>query len=143
MPRHVVERLTQTLRKVKKTPRRARVVLWGLAYKGEVRDTRRSPSLDLLKLFQRSGFKVQVYDPYASMVSVGGTRFESSSSLLDSAKGADALVIGTSHDVFRQTNLVEVKNLMNPNPILFDTRNLRTREECERAGFIYLATGRP
>ncbi len=143
MPRHVVERLTKILRKMKKTPRSARVVLWGLAYKGEVRDTRRSPSLDLLKLFRKSGFKVQVYDPYSPKVSIGGISFESSSSLLDSVKGADAVVIATNHRVFRQTDLAEVRGLMNSNPIIFDTRNLRTREECEKAGFIYLATGRP
>ncbi len=143
MPQHAVERLTQTLRRLKKNPRKARVVLWGLAYKGEVRDTRRSPSLNLLKLFRNSEFNVQVYDPYVAKVTIRGTSFESSGSLLDSVRGADAVVIATNHKAFRKIELAEVKGLMNPNPILFYTRNLLTREECERAGFTYLATGRP
>ncbi len=143
MPQHVVERLSRTLRRAKKNPRTAKVVLWGLAYKGEVRDTRRSPSLDLLKLFRKSRFKVQVYDPHVPTVLVGGISYQSSNSLLDSVKGADALVIATNHKAFRQADLLEVKSLMNSDPVLFDTRDLRTREECERAGFTYLATGRP
>src|SRR6266581_9662673 len=57
MPKHTVERLLKTLRKLKKNPRNVRVVLWGLAYKGGVKDTRRSPSVDLLKIFQRLGVK--------------------------------------------------------------------------------------
>jgi hypothetical protein len=40
-------------------------------------------------------------------------------------------------------DLTEVKAGMNSDPILFDTRNLRTRKDSEDAGFTYLATGRP
>lgn len=143
MPIHVVERLGNGLRKIRKNPRRATVALWGLAYKGEVRDTRRSPSLDLLKLFRKSRIKVRVYDPYVSKVVVAGVNYESASTALDSVKGADALVIVANHKAFRDADLSEIKNQMNPDPILFDTRNLRTREECERVGFKYMATGRP
>src|SRR5712664_3530503 len=58
MPKHAVDRLLKTFRKLKKNPRKVKVALWGLAYKGGVKDTRRSPSVDLLKIFQRSGVKV-------------------------------------------------------------------------------------
>jgi UDP-N-acetyl-D-mannosaminuronate dehydrogenase len=52
-------------------------------------------------------------------------------------------VIATNHSAFREVDLSEVKAQMNPDPVLFDTRNLRTRKESEEAGFTYLATGRP
>ncbi len=143
MPKHTVERLLRTLRESKKNPRKLKVTLWGLAYKGEVKDTRRSPSVDLLKLFQRSGIKVVAYDPFVETIKVGSVQYHSASSILGSVKGADAVVITTNHAAFRQVDLSEVKSQMNPNPVLFDTRNLRTRKECEEAGFTYLATGRP
>jgi UDP-N-acetyl-D-glucosamine dehydrogenase len=143
MPAHVVERLSKSLRGKKKTPRKSKVVLWGLAYKGEVKDTRRSPSLDLLKLFKKTGFKVQVYDPYVPKISVGGSSYESASSMLESLDGADALVIATNHKIFAKPEMSELKARMNPDPILFDTRNLRSRKEAEESGFTYLATGRP
>jgi len=143
MRAHVVERLSKSLREKKKSPRKSRVVLWGLAYKGEVKDTRRSPSLYLLKLFKRAGFSIQVYDPYVPKIAVGGLSYESASSMLDSLDGADALVIATNHKVFAKPELSELKSRMNADPILFDTRNLRSRKEAEELGFTYLATGRP
>ena len=143
MPRHTVERLLKSMRKARKNPRRVKLALWGLAYKGGVKDTRRSPSVDLLKIFQRSGVKVVAYDPLVETFKVGSVQYTSPGSILESVKGADAIVIATNHAMFREVNLSEVKAQMNPDPILFDTRNLRSRKECEEAGFTYLATGRP
>jgi UDP-N-acetyl-D-glucosamine dehydrogenase len=143
MPKHTVDRLLKTLRKLKKNPRKVKVALWGLAYKGGVKDTRRSPSVDLLKIFQRSGVKVVAYDPFVDKIKVGSVQYVSAGSILDSVKGADAVLIATNHSAFREVDLSEVKAQMNPDPVLFDTRNLRTRKESEEAGFTYLATGRP
>ena len=143
MPQHTVERLLKTIRKLKKNPRKVKVALWGLSYKGGVKDTRRSPSMDLLKLFQRSKVKVVTYDPFVETIKAGSVEYKSASSILDSVKDADAVLIATNHAAFREVDLSEVKAKMNPDPILFDTRNLRTRKECEDAGFTYLATGRP
>ncbi len=143
MPQHTVERLLKTMRKLKKNPRKVKVALWGLSYKGGVKDTRRSPSMDLLKLFQRSKVKVVTYDPFVETIKAGSVEYKSASSILDSVKDADAVLIATNHAAFREVDLSEVKEKMNPDPILFDTRNLRTRKECEDAGFTYLATGRP
>jgi UDP-N-acetyl-D-glucosamine dehydrogenase len=143
MPKHTVDRLLKTFRKQKKSPRRAKVALWGLSYKGGVKDTRRSPSVDLLKIFQRAGVKVAVYDPFVENLKVGSVQYSSAASILDSVKGVDAVVIATNHAAFREVDLSEVKAQMNPDPVLFDTRSLRTRKESEEAGLVYLATGRP
>jgi UDP-N-acetyl-D-glucosamine dehydrogenase len=143
MPKHTVDRLLKTFRRLKKNPRKVKVALWGLAYKGGVKDSRRSPSVDLLKIFQRSGVKVVAYDPFVETIKVGSVQYASAGSILDSVKGADAVLIATNHSEFREVDLSEVKAQMKPDPILFDTRNLRNRKESEDAGFTYLATGRP
>jgi UDP-N-acetyl-D-glucosamine dehydrogenase len=143
MPIHTIERLTKALKACKKNLSNATVVVWGLAYKGEVRDTRRSPSLELLKLLKQSRAKIRVFDPYVSQVTVGGKAYESSSSEMESVRHADALVIATAHNAFRSIDLLKIRSVMRDSPILYDTRNLRNRGECEEAGFTYLATGRP
>jgi UDP-N-acetyl-D-glucosamine dehydrogenase len=143
MPIHTIERLTKALKAGKKNLSNATVVVWGLAYKGEVRDTRRSPSLELLKLLKQSRAKIRVFDPYVSQVTVGGKAYESSSSEMESVRDADALVIATAHNAFRSIDLLKIRSVMRDSPILYDTRNLRNRGECEEAGFTYLATGRP
>jgi len=143
MPIHTIDRLTAALKSHRKKLAGATVTVWGLAYKGEVKDTRRSPSLELIKLLKQSRAKIRVYDPYVSGVVVGGVKYESSSSLIESVRDADAIVVATAHDVFRRADLLETRNVMSDDPILYDTRNLRTKQECESAGFTYLATGRP
>ncbi|HEV2120098.1 MAG TPA: nucleotide sugar dehydrogenase [Candidatus Bathyarchaeia archaeon] len=143
MPIHTIERLIKTLETSKKSLSNASVVVWGLAYKGEVKDTRRSPSLELLKLLKQSRTKIRVFDPYVPRVTVGGKVYESSSSEMESIRDADAVIIATAHNAFRSVDLPKMRSVMRDSPILYDTRNLRTRKECEDAGFIYLATGRP
>ena len=143
MPVHTIDRLAKALRTGKKSLPNAIVVVWGLAYKGEVKDTRRSPSIELLKLLKQSRAKNRVFDPYVPRVIVGGKTYESSSSEIESVRDADALMIATAHNAFRTVDLSKIRSLMRDRPILYDTRNLRTRRECEEAGFTYLATGRP
>ena len=143
MPVHTIDRLAKALKTDKKSLPNATVVVWGLAYKGEVKDTRRSPSLELLKLLKQSRAKIRVFDPYVPRVIVGGKTYESSSSEIESVRDADALMIATAHNAFRTVDLSKIRSLMRDRPILYDTRNLRTRRECEEAGFTYLATGRP
>jgi UDP-N-acetyl-D-glucosamine dehydrogenase len=143
MPAHTIERLAKALKTGKKSLLNSTVVIWGLAYKGEVKDTRRSPSLELLKLLKRARAKIRVFDPYVPRVMVGGKAYESSGSEIESVRDADALIIATAHNSFRSVDLSKIRSLMRDNPILYDTRNLRNRRECEEAGFTYLATGRP
>jgi UDP-N-acetyl-D-glucosamine dehydrogenase len=143
MPVHTIERLAKTLKAGKKHLPNATVVVWGLAYKGEVKDTRRSPSLELLRLLNQSRARIRVFDPYVPRVTVGGKTYESSSTEIESVRDADALIIATAHDMFRSVDLSRIKSLMHDTPILYDTRNLRSRQECEEVGFTYLATGRP
>jgi UDP-N-acetyl-D-glucosamine dehydrogenase len=143
MPVHTIERLGNVLGASKRSLANATVVVWGLAYKGEVKDTRRSPSLELLKLLRQSRAKIRVFDPYVTRVMVGGKAYESWSSEIESVRDADALIIATAHNAFRSVDLSKVRSLMRDRPILYDTRNLRARRECEEAGFTYLATGRP
>jgi UDP-N-acetyl-D-glucosamine dehydrogenase len=143
MPIHTIERLSDAFKMTKRSLANSTVVIWGLAYKGDVKDTRRSPSLELLKLLSKSRAIVRVFDPYVPCVKVGGKNYDSSSSEVESVRDADAIVIATAHSSFRSTDLSKLRSVMHSRPILYDTRNIRTKEECERAGFTYLATGRP
>jgi UDP-N-acetyl-D-glucosamine dehydrogenase len=143
MPRHVVSRLMEALDKTKRPAGQRTVALWGLAYKGEVKDTRRSPALDILKLLQKQNLQVKVYDPYVPEVSVGGRVYKSASSAEESVRDAEAVLVLTNHQVFTLVKPSTVARAMKPHAVLFDTKNLLSRDEWERAGFTYLATGKP
>ncbi len=143
MPQHVVARLTLVLKEVGKPVRGLTVAVWGLAYKGEVRDTRRSPALEVLKLLRRQRVQVKVYDPFVSSVSVGGRTYQSAGSMEESVKDSDAILILTNHNMFREAKLSLLGRSMKPRPVLFDTKNILQRGDVEKAGFRFLSSGRP
>jgi UDP-N-acetyl-D-glucosamine dehydrogenase len=143
MPEHTVTRLKDALKEAKKPAGGVTITLWGLAYKGEVRDTRRSPALDVLRILQKDRFQVQVYDPYVKGVTVNGKTYSSTGSAEESVKGVDAILLLANHKVFRELKLSSISRLMRPSPILFDTKNLLRKDDAERAGFTYIAVGKP
>jgi UDP-N-acetyl-D-glucosamine dehydrogenase len=143
MPIHTIDRLSNAFKMSERKLANSTVALWGLAYKGEVKDTRRSPSLELLKLLGQSRAIIRVFDPYVPNVRIAGKTYDSTNSEIESVRDADAIVIATTHNSFRSADLSKLRSVMHDRPILYDTRNIRTREECEKAGFTYLATGRP
>ncbi len=142
MPVHVVERLVRVLKQNRKNLRAIRVALWGLSYKGQVKDTRRSPAIEILKLLRKK-FKIRVYDPFVPSLKLDGITYESTKSLEESVKDADCILITTNHNMFREVELSKLVPLMRDKPILFDTRDIRSRKQCEKAGFFYVGTGRP
>jgi UDPglucose 6-dehydrogenase len=55
--------------------------------------------------------------------------------------GADALIVATEWNEFRQPDLNFLKSQMK-SPVVFDGRNLFTPAQLERSGFTYLSVGR-
>jgi UDPglucose 6-dehydrogenase len=117
--------------------------LWGLAFKPRTDDMREAPSIYTTNELVKRGAKVRGYDP-ASMKEarrVLGDQiqlFEDSYALL---KGADALLIMTEWQEFRDPDFIKVKLLLK-NPVIFDGRNLFEPAEMRRIGFEYFCIGR-
>src|SRR5215831_468731 len=96
MPNHIVSRLEAKLKENGKRLAGARVALWGLSYKGQVKDTRRSPAIEVFKLLQAKGATIQVYDPFVPSARMGSQLLESTRTLEDSVEDADCILIATS-----------------------------------------------
>lgn len=142
MPRHVVERLDKALTELGKKLDKSTVALWGLAYKGQVRDTRRSPAVDILKMLRNRKATVKPYDPFVPSVRFGTKTIESTGSIEESVQDADCILIATAHKAFGRVDLRKMAGMMNQDPLMFDSRNMLSRASCEAAGFKYLGTGR-
>ncbi|MFG2348685.1 nucleotide sugar dehydrogenase [Streptomyces phaeochromogenes] len=63
-PLQVVRRITQALNDRKMAVNRARVLLLGLSYKKNIRDTRESPTIRVVRELVRLGADVRVADPH-------------------------------------------------------------------------------
>lgn len=116
---------------------RRRVVIGGIAFKRDTDDTRFTPIVEIGDLLRRNGFSVVLADPFARL---GGERIERD--LLAAAKSAEILVLITDHSVYRSIPLRELKEVMERDPLIVDTRGFFDRDEAIRVGFEYHGYGR-
>jgi UDPglucose 6-dehydrogenase len=119
-----------------------RVAIWGLAFKPNTDDVRESPGLDVLRTLLRRGATVVAYDPAAIE---NARRTVPEAAYVDdpyaAVERADALLIATAWDEFRNIDLERARDLMLA-PVVVDGRNLFDPEMMRRLGFIYAGIGR-
>lgn len=90
------------------------VVVYGLAYKKNVKDLRESPSLVFCSLVKEKGIPFSIYDPYYSDSEVKALGFFPASH-----KKCDILVIVTDHDALEK----EYRMFIDKDTIIIDGRN--------------------
>jgi len=125
----IISRKVVELIKDKKSPK---ATLFGASYKEDIGDTRESPTVAVIKELKKEKINVSVYDPLAE-----NSKYELSS-LEDSLKGSDILVLLVSHSIFRNLDMNYVAGLMRTRNI-FDTRNFFKKDEIEGYGFKYFS----
>ncbi|MBI3990229.1 MAG: UDP-glucose/GDP-mannose dehydrogenase family protein, partial [candidate division NC10 bacterium] len=119
-----------------------RMSVWGLAFKPNTDDLREAPALRIIKLLQREGALVRAYDPKA----MENARLELQNATFcrdayEAAEGAEALIVATEWQEFKELDLARVKTLMR-RPLLLDGRNLYDKDAMLALGFEYLGMGR-
>jgi UDPglucose 6-dehydrogenase len=134
--RRVIQKLQKHLGRL----RGKTVALLGLAFKPDTDDLRDAPSLVLASRLLAEGAEVRAYDPAADPRELlhGITIC---SSAVDAVSGADAAVIVTEWDEFRDIASPEVREAMR-RPLIVDGRNLLDPEAVRGAGFTYEGIGR-
>lgn len=118
--------------------------IWGLSFKPRTNDIREAPALKLIDALLESGARVTAYDPEAieETRKVLGTRVDFGASNYACLDGADALVIATEWQVFRNPNFERMKAAMKK-PVIFDGRNIYDPAHVRQLGFTYYGVGRP
>jgi UDPglucose 6-dehydrogenase len=115
----------------------------GLSFKPNTNDLREAPALSIAQTLMDQGVTVRAYDPAA---------LEEGSKLLpqitpcqdayETARGADALVLMTEWNEFRNLDFDKLKPLMR-RPILIDLRNVYESGRVTQFGFRHVSVGRP
>jgi UDPglucose 6-dehydrogenase len=140
----------QKLRLLKKllshfgTLKKKKVAVWGLAFKPRTDDMREAPAVPLIEALLSAGAAVHAYDPEAMKVARGifGPRITYAASSYAALDKADALVIVTEWNEFREPDFARMRKLMK-NPAIFDGRNIYNPQQIRAHGFEYLSMGRP
>lgn len=134
MPQFTVDLLVESLNKYELPLKGTRIALLGLSYKADVGDNRESPAMVIRSLLEEAGAELSVYDPYIQ-------RDSTTSSLNDALQDAEAIVIATGHDEFRQldSSLLSSNNVK----VVIDGRNiLRARaDDFAQHNIVYQGIG--
>ncbi len=117
--------------------------VWGLSFKPRTDDMREAPSIDIINWLREKGAKIRAHDPQA---------MEAAAHMLDhevvlcktdyeALEGADALVLVTEWNDFREPDFDKIKEMLST-PLIFDGRNIYSPEVLRERGFTYYSIGR-
>ena len=119
------------------------VGVWGLAFKPRTDDLREAPALAVIEALLARGASVRAYDPKAMGAArrVLGDRVTFCHRSYEAAEGADALVLATEWNEFREPDFERIRTLMR-HPAIFDGRNIYNPHHLREMGFHYEGVGR-
>ena len=119
------------------------IAIWGLAFKPNTDDIREAPALVTIGRLVDHGAVIRVHDPQAN--SNGRKKLPPDwasfcEDKMEAVQDADALLILTEWDEYKDADMKKVKALMK-SPMIFDGRNIFDLDKME--GFFYDSIGRP
>ena len=116
--------------------------LWGLSFKPKTNDMREAPSITVINYLLQKGAKIRAYDPKAqeSAKSIFGDRIEYGVDSYSILKNADALILVTEWNEFKNPDFKKIKSSLK-NPIIFDGRNQYDKNILKNMGFEYFHIG--
>ncbi|MDX1932517.1 MAG: UDP-glucose/GDP-mannose dehydrogenase family protein [Capsulimonadales bacterium] len=120
-----------------------RIAVLGLAFKANTDDMRDAKSIDVISALLAGGATVTAYDPIAMentkriFPQIGYAK-----NAFEAAQDADAVVVVTEWNEFKQINLDKLRETMK-GTFVFDGRNLYDPQKMQRLGFEYVCVGRP
>jgi UDP-N-acetyl-D-mannosaminuronate dehydrogenase len=121
------------LQKLKKSKKKKKIGVLGLAYKADVDDIRESPALKIIELLKAKEADVFVFDPYVKK----GSNVENLNELIQKS---NYIILATDHNEFKNMDLNKLKE--NSIKIIIDGRNCLDRQKIKSLGILYHGVGR-
>ncbi|MEE8586682.1 MAG: UDP binding domain-containing protein, partial [Acidobacteriota bacterium] len=116
--------------------------VWGLSFKPRTDDMREAPSLGIISNLLHRGAAIRAYDPEAmnEAQKIFGDSIRCCENNYQALQGADALILITEWNVFRNPDFGRMKGMLRL-PVIFDGRNQYNPAEMTRLGFLYFGIG--
>ena len=139
MSKFVAQEIVKVLLKAGVNAPRARIFLLGMTFKENCPDTRNSRAVDVYRHLTEYGLTAMAADPLADPYDF---LQEYSIELVteEEVREADCIVILAAHDCYRSRSLQDLRKLYKKDckaPVLIDVRNIYSRKEAEKLGFVY------
>lgn len=132
IPQHVVNRLKTELEKHNKKLYNSKVAVLGLGFKANSDNITYSPAVRLVEILKGGNAEVAVHDPLVA----------NTASLEEAIKDADAIVLATNHDRFKDIlkKIASIKTYKK-DCILTDCWGFFDKNEAKQLGFDYIRFG--
>ena len=120
-----------------------KIAVWGVAFKPRTDDIRDAPALFIIEGLIAKGASVSAYDPKAMDHAKGSLpkSVQWAKNAYEALEGADALLLATEWNEFREPDFGRMKALMR-RPLIFDGRNIFNPKTVKALGFEYVGVGR-
>jgi UDPglucose 6-dehydrogenase len=123
-----------------------KIAVLGLSFKPETDDIREASSIKIVKRLLDEGSYLRLYDPRAmenmkKIFPEEPPQISYVKSAYEAAKEANALLIITEWDEFKELDLKKIKAVMD-NPVIIDGRNVYQPAQVRELGFEYYSIGR-
>ena len=123
MPKKCVNDSIDILIKNKIKPKNAKITVLGLGFRGEVTDTRLSPTYDVVKEFLKKGCTISVHDPYIFEDKILPKSVPLTKNLSEATQNADLIFISSDHKTYSKLNSKSFPKRKKP-ILFFDGRNI-------------------
>jgi UDP-N-acetyl-D-glucosamine dehydrogenase len=117
MPQHIVRKVREALKPLKKDLKGSKILVIGVAYKRDTDDVRESPALEIIHLLDQEGAKVEFSDPFVRFLQSNGSRLSSRTLSEKELAEADCVLVVTDH------TSVDYELVARHAPVVIDTRN--------------------
>ncbi len=118
MPEYVVERLENILKEKNTELKKVKILIVGVTYKKDIKDLRKSPSLDIIDTLQKRNVKVSYFDPLIPYLKLNHINLRSIKLKKNSLEKFDCTVIATDH------SNINYDFILKNSKLIFDTRNV-------------------
>jgi len=118
MPHYVVTKIIWALNNQEKSIKNSKILIWGIAYKKDIADTRESPAIKIIWDLMRKGARIFYHDPYVPEIEINNKRFKSVKLTNQILKNVDCLLILTDHSGYDYEDLTKKAKLV------VDTKNI-------------------
>ena len=104
-------------------PKNAKIAILGLGFRGEVTDTRLSPTYDVVKEFLKKGCNVLVHDPYIFEDKKLPKHVSLTKNLTKATSGVDLIFISSDHKIYSKLTSKSISK-GKKSILVFDGRNI-------------------
>jgi nucleotide sugar dehydrogenase len=142
MPKHVARLAASGLRQVGRSLTRAKVTILGISYRANVKETRYSPTIELIEALKRRGSKVKVYDPKFIFAEIKTMGYESEATIETVLKDAECIILTVAHEEFKELDPMKLASLAAKGCAVVDAAGILKPKDIEKTGMIYRGVGR-